>query len=233
MESMIEASRSPLNPKALVLFGPAGVGKGTQSERLARQLRIPQISTGTILRDHVSRETAIGRKIKHLMESGNLVPDDVMGDLIVSRISQADCASGFVLDGFPRNLWQANFLDVKLANLTPSPRLTAISITVKEHDLLQRVSGRRICPVDGSIYNVYSRPPRKEGICDIDGAALITREDDREDTVRERLKIYQQQTSPLVEFYRSTNRLKLVDGNSSVDSVTGTILELLTADDPA
>jgi adenylate kinase len=154
-----------------------------------------------------------------------------MCELITRRISQPDCADGFILDGFPRTVAQAKALDLELPKLKPSPQLTAISITVKEQDLLKRVSGRRICPVDGAIYNIYSRPPKVEGICDLDGAALIFREDDREETVRERFKIYQQQTSPLVDFYRSTNRLHLVDGNSSVDSVTKNILDLLTADD--
>ena len=231
IEPVTQDRPSAPEPKALILFGPAGVGKGTQSERLAQLLRIPQISTGTILRDHVRRGTELGHQVQQIMESGGLVPDDLMCELITRRISQSDCAAGFILDGFPRNVAQARALDLELPKLTPGPQLTAISLTVKEQDLLKRVSGRRICPVDGSIYNVYTRPPKVEGICDLDGAALIFRPDDREETVRERFRIYQQQTSPLVEFYRSTHRLHLVDGNSSVDSVTKTILDLLTADD--
>ncbi|HEX4489482.1 MAG TPA: adenylate kinase [Terriglobales bacterium] len=231
IRNIVTTEKKIADPKALILFGPAGVGKGTQSERLAQLLRIPQISTGTILRDHVRRGTELGQQVKQIMESGGLVPDDLMCELITRRISQQDCIAGFILDGFPRNVAQAKALDLELPKLKPSPQLTAISITVKEHDLLKRVSGRRICPVDGAIYNIYSRPPKVEGICDVDGAELIFRPDDREETVRERFKIYQQQTSPLVDFYRSTNRLHLVDGNSSVDSVTKTILDLLTADD--
>jgi adenylate kinase len=231
IKPIVTEEKQTAEPKALILFGPAGVGKGTQSERLAQLLRIPQISTGTILRDHVRRGTELGHKVQQIMESGGLVPDDLMCELITRRISQPDCAAGFILDGFPRTVAQAKALDLELPKLKPSPQLTAISITVKEQDLLKRVSGRRICPVDGAIYNIYSRPPKVEGICDLDGAALIFREDDREETVRERFKIYQQQTSPLVDFYRSTNRLHLVDGNSSVDSVTKNILDLLTADD--
>jgi adenylate kinase len=222
--------------KVLILFEPPGVGKGTQAGRLATTLGIPHISTGNILRDHVSCNTELGRRVKQTLEDGGLVPDDLMCALISLRIDESDCRLGFILDGFPRTEKQARFLDTELQdiaiqNRTECLETLAICIAVKVEELLRRVCGRRLCPVCGSIFNVHTSPPRIEGSCDFDGAELVVRADDLEETVLRRFNVYQEMTQGLVGYYQSSNRLQAVNGDLPVYVVTQTIINLLENND--
>jgi adenylate kinase len=195
---------------------------------MASTYGIPQISTGDILRDHVARGTSLGQAAKELMNKGELVPDELVENMVIDRLRQADCCRGFILDGFPRTVPQAEWLDHYLEKEregrdAPGQAACAppvvIQLLVEYNKLLQRIAGRRSCPSCGRIYNVYLQPPKVEGICDVDGAALICRPDDREDVVAERLKAYERQTLPLADYYSSRGRLVKVDGDQPVEEV--------------
>jgi adenylate kinase len=212
----------------IILLGPPGAGKGTQAKLMAKTFGIPQISTGDLLRDHVARGTPLGRAAKDLMNKGELVPDQLVLDMVAGRLREADCCRGFILDGFPRTVPQAQWLDEFLekerkgrdaAGKAACAPPVVIQLLVEYNKLLQRIAGRRSCPTCGRIYNVYLQPPKVEGICDVDGAALICRPDDREDVVAERLKAYERQTLPLVDYYSSRGRLVTVDGDQPVEQV--------------
>jgi adenylate kinase len=206
-------------PGPVLLLGAPGVGKGTQAKRLVDEFGIPQISTGDLLREHRSNHTPLGMLADELMNKGQLVPDDLVNQMVASRLTEPDTEHGYILDGFPRTLNQAEWLDRQLvAYMLP---VVAVNIVVPERILLERITGRLTCPVCGTIYNVYSEPPKQGGICDREGAALTQRKDDTEEVFRERMKAFQQKTAAVIEYYRSHgNRFAEVDGNLLVDDVT-------------
>lgn len=208
----------------VILFGPPGAGKGTQAKAITERFGIPQISTGDILRDHVSRGTELGLQAKVLMERGEFVPDNLVCDMVVTRLQGADCKKGFILDGFPRTVAQAEWLDKYLGNrvfetLKECRPAVVISFVVEYNALLQRLTGRRTCPTCGRIYNVHFQPPRVPDTCDVDGSRLVTRKDDREDVIAERLKKYEQETLPLADYYRKRGRLLEINANRPVEVV--------------
>jgi adenylate kinase len=203
----------------LILLGPPGAGKGTQAERLREDFGLPHISTGDMLRAQVAAGSELGVKAKRYMDSGELVPDEVIIGMIVQRVSDADAGDGFLLDGFPRNEAQADALAQALGGL--ERRLTAVlAIEVPDEELIRRLSGRRVCVKNPAhIYHVELDPPKHEGICDQDGSRLIQREDDREETIRRRLEVYHRQTEPLIGYYEGTGQLRSFDGRRSPDEV--------------
>jgi adenylate kinase len=212
--------------RAVIFLGPPGAGKGTQAQEVARLYRIPHLSTGDMLRDHVARGTPLGLLAKPMMERGELVPDEIVLGMVEERISQPDCANGFVFDGFPRTLPQAEKLNEMLRRLGFNSPL--VLYIVVDYDLvLKRLTGRRMCKVGGEIYNIYDRPPKVPGRCDNDGGELIQRPDDREEVIQERLVAYERQTKPLVDYYRSQGVLETVDGRPDVDAVTHSIMGIL------
>jgi adenylate kinase len=217
----------PLANTAVILFGPPGSGKGTQSKFLVGYFGIPQISTGDMLRDHVARGDEIGHSIQARMKAGSLVPDELVNELVRARVAEPDCANGFILDGYPRTRQQAEVMVNLLDEL--QRREVAVHLIVDYNIIIARISGRRMCPECGTLYNSSSRPPRIPGICDRDGHVLVIREDDREPVVRERLEEYERQTRPVIDFFRSTGR-RLYEINASEgtpETVFGKILEFL------
>lgn len=230
-QALANAKTRAIGP--LILLGPPGAGKGTQAKQIAEVYGIPQISTGDILRANVAAGTELGRKAKAIMESGELVPDSLVCEMVAARLREADCARGFILDGFPRTVAQAEWLDAFLADKTlpnqgcAKSQPIVIEYAVDYNNLLRRLTGRRSCPTCGRIYNVYFQPPRVADICDVDGAKLVTRKDDDEKVISERLKAYERQTLPLTEYYRAKGRLRVINGDRSMDAVTADTLELL------
>jgi adenylate kinase len=199
-------------PVAVIMFGSPGSGKGTQSKYLVEWLGIPQISTGDMLRDHIRRGTEIGQSIRVLMRSGTLVPDELVNRLVEARIAEPDCERGFILDGYPRTTAQAKEMMRMLAGAGAEE--VVIHLVVDYNIIISRMNGRRVCPKCGTLYNSVSRPPRIEGICDLDGEKLVVREDDSEPVVRERLAQYEAQTRPLIEYFRESGaRLFEVDAS--------------------
>ena len=202
----------------LVLLGPPGSGKGTQGERLAQDLRLPYYATGDILRAAVRDETELGRTAKEYMDRGDLVPDEVIVGVIAERIDSAEAADGFILDGYPRTEPQAEALAGELEELGRG--LTAVLlIDVDDDEVVRRLGGRRTCAENGHVFHVEFNPPKREGVCDIDGSELITRDDDNPATIRNRLEQYHEKTEPLVEFYDRQSLLRRIDGASSPDEV--------------
>jgi adenylate kinase len=201
----------------LILLGPPGAGKGTQAERLQEDFPLAYVATGDILRQAVKDGTDLGKKAKEYMDRGDLVPDDVIIGVILDRLDEQDTSDGFLLDGFPRTAKQAEALDEALKKV--DRRLTAaLLIDVPEDDVVRRLSGRRVCP-NGHTYHVEHNPPKEEGVCDVDQEALTQREDDREETVRNRLEVYRDQTEPLVEYYDDHDLLHRFDGTRSPTEV--------------
>jgi len=218
----------------LVLLGAPGAGKGTQSKILARQYGIPQLSTGDLLRDNVTRGTELGKTAKSVLENGGLVSDPLVQDMLEERIrTGGDTKRGFILDGFPRTLAQAEWLDRFLqgwtAEVYPGHHVppVVINVAVGYNQLLRRLTGRRSCPTCGRIYNVYFQPPRVADVCDIDGSLLTTRRDDCEDVISERLRAYENMTRPLIDYYKSQSRLHEINGDQELDAVTGAVLSLV------
>lgn len=214
----------------IILMGAPGAGKGTQAKAIAHLYAIPQISTGDLLRDNVVRRTELGNKAGPIMKSGGLVPDGLMLAMVDGRLRQPDARRGFILDGFPRTVAQAEWLDEYLQSASFEGRKMApvvINIRVGYNQLLQRLTGRRSCPVDGRIYNIYFQPPKQEGLCDSCGAPLVQRKDDKEDVISERLKSYERQTLPLVEHYKQQGRLHELDGELPVEQVTADTLAII------
>ncbi len=205
----------------LVLLGPPGSGKGTQGERLAQALGVPKISTGDILRWNVAQGTELGKKAKAFMEAGKLVPDDLVIAMTAARLQEADARNGFILDGFPRTLPQAE----ALAQLTPLD--VVVNLFLEPEELVKRSAGRRVCPQCASVYHVVTNPPRKAGICDKCGAALVTRPDDRDEVVRIRIETYERQTAPLVQYYREKGLLREVYASGVIDEISERIQEAL------
>jgi adenylate kinase len=203
----------------LILLGPPGAGKGTQAERLREDFALPHISAGDMLRAQVSEGTELGRRAKGYMDAGELVPDKVIIGMIIDRVAGEDAREGFLLDGFPRNAQQADALGEALEGL--DRRLTAaLLVEVPDEEVVRRLAGRRVCVKNPShIYHVTFDPPKHEGVCDQDGARLIQREDDAEDTIRRRLEVYHRQTAPLVDYYERVGLLRRFDGSRGAEEV--------------
>jgi len=202
----------------LVLLGPPGSGKGTQGERLQEELRLPYYATGDILRAAVRDETELGKAAKQYMDRGDLVPDEVIVAAIGERIDSAEAADGFILDGFPRTVPQAEALAAKLSELGRA--LTAVLlIDVSDEEVMRRLSGRRTCVENGHVFHVEFNPPAKEGVCDIDGSELIVRDDDKPEVIRHRLGTYHEKTEPLIELYDHQSLLRRIDGAAAPDAV--------------
>jgi len=205
----------------LILLGAPGAGKGTQAKKIVAEFNIPQISTGDILRKAVADGTPLGTEAKKYMEAGQLVPDEVVIGLMKERLKDDDCKNGFILDGFPRTVEQAE----ALGEITDIDAV--ISIDVNMNSLVERITGRRSCSKCGAVYPIKFNPPKKEGICDACGGPLVQREDDKEETVRKRLDTYMRQTSPLIDYYDRKGILKPVDGNGPIDSIYSGVKNIL------
>ena len=210
----------------LILLGPPGGGKGTQAKLLTEKYHIPQISTGDILREAVKQGTPLGRDAKGYMDAGKLVPDDVVIGIIEERLKQSDCKKGFILDGFPRTVIQAEALDSTLKVMQKKIE-HAVSITVEDEELIQRLTGRRTCPSCGAMFHVIFNPPKNEGICDSCSGALYQRDDDKEETIRNRLKVYNQQTAPLIDYYQSKGLLRTIKGVGKIEDIFKKIEKIL------
>ena len=202
----------------IIMLGAPGAGKGTQAKRVAEEYKIPHISTGDIFRANIRDNTELGKKAKEYMDKGLLVPDELTCDLVMSRISEADCKDGFVLDGFPRTIPQADALTKALEEKGMSMD-AAVDIEVPDENIIGRMAGRRFCPKCGATYHVVALPPKEEGICDNDGEKLVIRDDDKEETVRNRLSVYHKETQPLIDYYKKAQILKTVDGTKTADEV--------------
>ena len=202
----------------LIFLGPPGAGKGTQARDLAREWRVPQVATGEMLREAVAAGTPLGREAKRIMDTGALVPDDVMIGLIAERLRQPDAAGGFILDGFPRTIAQAEALDRLLKNLGQT--LDAVLyFEVAEPELVRRLTGRRLCRQCQTAFHLVSAPPQRAGVCDRCGGELYQREDDSEATVRHRLQVYERQTSPLLDYYRQRDQLASIEGEGAIATI--------------
>jgi adenylate kinase len=212
--------------RALIFLGPPGAGKGTQARQIAESYGVPHLSTGDMFREQVSRGTPLGQRAKPIMERGELVPDDLVLSMVEERISRPDCAAGFILDGFPRTLPQAQKLDEILRRRFQTEPLV-VHFVVDSNQLMRRLTGRRTCAIGGEIYNIYDHPPQVPGRCDQDGGELVQRPDDREEVIAERLAAYERQTRPLVDYYRGRGVLLDVDGMAAPAAVTKNVLELL------
>ncbi len=204
----------------VVFLGAPGVGKGTQAQRLAVAEKIPQVSTGDILRDAVKRGTSLGLQAKGFMESGKLVPDEVVIGLVREKLASPECAQGYILDGFPRTVAQAEALD-RMFKETGSPGLDhVVSFDVPNGEIIRRLSGRRSCPACPAVYHIEYDPPKREGRCDKCGEALVQRTDDKPETVEARLKVFDQQTSPLIAYYQKRGLLRRIDATVAIDQVS-------------
>lgn len=225
-------------PGPVLLLGAPGVGKGTQAQILMDLWGIPQISTGDIIRENIKQQTPVGREFQDLVAQGIFVPDELVNRMVALRLSQPDAARGYILDGFPRTLGQAQWLDSQLSGdgfpgqsgeVTPAGRLpvVAVSIEVRYDELLRRITGRRTGPVSKRIYNIYTNPPQVEGIDDVDGQPLVQRPDDTEEVFAERMRQFADLTAPVIEHYRAQGRFEVVDGEQPVEVVTERIVAAL------
>jgi adenylate kinase len=204
--------------KHFIIFGPPGSGKGTHSEGLAKAFSIPHISTGDILREHLAKDTELGKKAKAYMDKGEYVPDSVVNALVEARLSQGDCKKGFILDGFPRTIAQAKALNNILTKINLQID-RVINLVVPDEEIINRLSTRRVCKSCGTIYNVVSNPPKKEGVCDKCGGNLIIRDDDKPNVVRNRLKVYTESSKPILDIYKSEGKVVDVNGVGEVETV--------------
>ena len=212
----------------IVMLGAPGAGKGTQAKKIAEKYQIPHISTGDIFRANIKNGTELGKKAKQYMDQGALVPDELTCDLVMDRIQQDDCKNGFVLDGFPRTIPQAEALDAALGKINEKMDY-AIDVDVPDENIVNRMSGRRACLNCGATYHLISIPPKVEGICDRCGSEIVLREDDKPETVQKRLKVYHEQTQPLIDYYKNQGILKSVDGTQPMDEVFKAIVTILGA----
>ena len=212
----------------LILLGPPGAGKGTQAQRIVDRYHIPQISTGEILRAAVKESTPLGMKGKGFMDQGQLVPDEIVIGIIEERLKAKDCDPGFILDGFPRTIPQAEALQPILTNIEKKID-HVINIEVDPEELLRRLTGRRTCKNCGAMFHLFFQPPKKEGICDRCGGTLYQRADDKEETIRTRLKEYEKQTAPLIQYYQGKKTLRSIQGIGGPDQIFGQIIRLLDA----
>ena len=225
-------------PGPILLLGAPGVGKGTQAKELVQLWGIPQISTGDLLRANVAQGTPLGKNAKEIMHRGELVPDSLVNEMVAVRLQQPDTVKGYILDGFPRTLAQAHWLDGRLAVVATAETapsgciavetqclpLIAISIQVDYNQLLRRITGRRNCPVCQTIYNIYSKPPQRAGFCDVEGAALTQRADDTEAALAKRMRAYAAETEPVIEHYRELGRFAEVSGDGPIAGITAGIV---------
>lgn len=211
--------------RAFIFLGPPGAGKGTQSKRVAERYNVPHLSTGDMLRDAVTRGTELGRVAKPIMERGELVPDDIVMGMVEERLSRPDAKAGFIFDGFPRSIPQAEQLDAILKR-RGFAKPVVVEFHVNPDVLLHRVAGRWTCSVGGETYNVFERPPKVAGICDNDGGKLVQRTDDQPEVVKERMAAYERKTKPLADYYRKNGVLEVVDGTASVDEVSRALAEI-------
>ena len=213
-------------PTYIVLLGPPGVGKGTQAEILAGKTGLPHISSGDLFRENMKNNTELGKRAKSYMDKGELVPDDVTIDMVRDRLSRQDCMGGAILDGFPRTPPQADALQAMLAEFHGGVDVVPF-ITAEPSVLVQRASGRWTCRAQGHIYHQVFNPPKVAGKCDLDGSELYQREDDKADTVARRIRVYLEQTAPLVDYYRSAGKLIEIDGALPIDDVTQALLSAI------
>jgi adenylate kinase len=218
------ATESDTVPGPILLMGAPGGGKGTQARELVKVWNIPQISTGDLLRANVAEGTKVGKAAKEIMGRGELVPDSLVDEMVAVRLLEPDTARGYILDGFPRTLGQAQWLDARLAAQIESLPVVAVNIQVNYNQLLRRITGRRNCPVCQTIYNVYMHPPKQDGICDIEGAELVQRADDTEEVFKERMRAYEALTAPVVEHYRAQGRFAEVDGDRPIAVIASGIV---------
>ena len=211
-------------PGPILLLGPPGVGKGTQAQELMSAWKIPQISTGDLFRANISQGTPLGLLAKSTLDKGELVSDDLVNDMVADRLKAPDTAAGYILDGFPRTLVQADWLDHYLAAIPGSLPVVAVSIEVSYNQLLRRITGRRICSLCKTSYNIYLQPPKVDEICDLDGTPLTRRSDDTEEVFEERMRAYSSLTAPVVEHYRALGRFAEVNGEQPVNAVTAEVM---------
>lgn len=212
--------------KGIIMLGAPGSGKGTQAKKISDRFGIPQISTGDMLREAVKQGTEMGRKAKSFMDQGGLVPDEVVIGIVRDRLNADDCRKGFILDGFPRTIPQAEALDTVLRDLGKKIT-TVLSMEVDEAALMDRLSGRRTCPGCGAMFHVRFNPSRAEGVCDRCGGTLIQREDDKEETIKTRLVNYRKSTEPLIGYYRGTGAIRSVKASGEIDSIFQQIVKIL------
>ena len=210
----------------IVMLGAPGAGKGTQAKMIAAKYGIPHVSTGDIFRANIKNGTELGKEAKSYMDKGALVPDELTVRILLDRVAQDDCAKGYVLDGFPRTIPQAEVLDAELTKLNDKIDF-AINVDVPDENIVRRMSGRRACLSCGATYHIVHIPPKKEGICDKCGSELVQRDDDKEETVKNRLKVYHEQTQPLIDFYEKKGVLKNVDGTVDSEEVFAAITAIL------
>ena len=213
----------------IVLLGPPGAGKGTQAKSISNRYSIPLISTGDIFRKNISENTPLGIEAKSYMDNGQLVPDEVTINMVKDRLQQDDCKNGYLLDGFPRTVHQAEALDNFLTEREESID-TALLIEVPKEFILERMTGRRVCPSCGASYHIKFNPPTNDGKCDLCGSDVIQRKDDTEETVKERLDVYENQTQPLIDFYKNKKQLSVVDGTQAINEVFESICKILGSD---
>jgi len=202
--------------KVIILIGPPGSGKGTQAIRASKELKVPHISTGDLFRENLKNETELGKKVKSNMDAGKLVPDDLVLEMLFQRISQEDCQNGYFLDGFPRTIPQSEALDIHLGS---NANVLVLNLKCSDESVIKRISGRLTCKNCGHIQNKYYSPPKNEGHCDNCNSTLIQRPDDREEVVKERLKVYKQQTEPLIQFYKNKNVLVDIEAENAPNVV--------------
>ena len=210
----------------IIMLGAPGAGKGTQAKKIAAKYSIPHISTGDILRANIKNNTELGQKAKTYMDKGELVPDELVVDLIMDRFKEPDCANGYVLDGFPRTIPQAEALD-KALNAQNESVDYAINVEVPDENIINRMSGRRACVGCGATYHIQFNPTKVEGVCDVCGEKLILRDDDKPETVKNRLSVYHEQTQPLIDYYAKKSILAEVDGTKDMEDVFNAIVEIL------
>ena len=206
----------------LILLGAPGAGKGTQAEIISKKLEIPTISTGNMLREAMKNGTELGLRVKHFMDNGQLVPDDVIIGIVEERLAREDCAKGYILDGMPRTIPQAEALEARGIHFD-----AVVSIEVSDDAIESRMTGRRVCGSCGASYHITANPPMKEGCCDLCGEELVIRKDDKPETVRHRLQVFHAETEPLKDFYKKLGCLKLVDGSKPIAGATEEILTVL------
>ncbi len=210
----------------LIFLGPPGAGKGTYAKGIVQKYNISHISTGDMFREAIANETELGKKIKSIISSGGLVPDELTNELVKERLSQKDCENGFILDGYPRTLKQAETLDKILEKLGKTLD-GALYFEVAEDTVVERISARRICPKCGKIYNLVSLKPKRDGLCDECNIELIQREDDKEEVVRNRYRVYLDNTAPVIKYYQNKNKLFTIDGSKSVEEVMKEVFNIL------
>ena len=212
----------------IIMLGAPGAGKGTQAKKIAEKYAIPHISTGDIFRANIKNGTELGQKAKGYMDQGLLVPDELVVDLVADRVKQGDCKNGYVLDGFPRTIPQAEALDHALAEMGEKMDY-AINVEVPDENIVNRMSGRRACVDCGATYHIVDAPTKEDGVCDNCGGSLILRDDDKPETVKKRLGVYHDQTQPLIDYYTNAGILKEVDGTIEIEDVFGEIVKILGA----